>query len=78
MLTPEESAEINELSAFRPDWKNECDVCGQKPIVSATGLCGPCTWGESDTMNGAWWDADDEQRYKALRAKIEEETPNGD
>lgn len=31
-----------------------CTVCGEKPTVRASGLCGPCTWGEADTINGNW------------------------
>lgn len=38
----------------QPDWEGECSVCGQSPIVPVTGLCGPCTWGEADTMDGNW------------------------
>lgn len=37
-----------------PDWDGECEVCGQSPIVPITGLCGPCTWGEADTIGGNW------------------------
>ena len=62
---------VETLAAFRPDWTSECESCGQKPVVSATGLCGPCTWGEADTMNGAWWDEDDERRYQAALAEGE-------
>lgn len=40
--------------AFEKDWKNPCEVCGAVPTVSATGMCGPCTWGEADTANGNW------------------------
>ena len=40
--------------AFDKDWTRKCEVCGQKPVVLATGLCGPCTWGESDTIGGNW------------------------
>lgn len=40
--------------AFAPDWDHECEVCGQKPVVAATGLCGPCTFGEADTADGNW------------------------
>lgn len=60
---------LESLSAFRPDWTRECEVCGQKPVVSATGLCGPHTFGEADTLNGAWWSEDDEQRYQAALAE---------
>ena len=37
-----------------PDWSNECENCGAKPIVPATGLCGPCTFGEAETADGNW------------------------
>lgn len=39
---------------FAKNWDHECDVCGQTPSVEATGLCGPCTWGEADTVGGNW------------------------
>jgi len=36
------------------DWENECEVCGGLPTVPATGLCGPCTFGEAETAGGNW------------------------
>ena len=38
----------------KPDWSGKCDVCGMSPIVPLTGLCGPCTFGEADTIMGNW------------------------
>jgi hypothetical protein len=38
----------------KPDWKRKCMVCGEKPVVPATGMCGPCTFGEADTAGGNW------------------------
>ena len=38
----------------RPDWSGKCEVCEQSPIVPATGMCGPCTFGEASTANGNW------------------------
>lgn len=38
----------------QPDWEGECEVCGQSPIVPLTGMCGPCTFGESETIGGNW------------------------
>lgn len=38
----------------RPDWTKQCEVCGATPIVPATGMCGPCTFGEADTAGGNW------------------------
>ena len=40
--------------AFSADWGGSCEICGQSPIVSATGMCGPCTFGEADTVDGNW------------------------
>ncbi len=37
-----------------PDWSGECENCGASPIVPITGMCGPCTFGEADTINGNW------------------------
>ena len=28
-----------------PDKKKGCEVCGQFPVISETGMCGPCTFG---------------------------------
>lgn len=39
---------------LEPDWTGQCEICGQSPIVPATGMCGPCTFGEADTMGGNW------------------------
>lgn len=36
------------------NWKVECEVCCATPTVHPTGLCGPCCFGESDTLNGNW------------------------
>jgi len=38
----------------RPDWSGKCELCGEGPIVPATGMCGPCTFGEADTAAGNW------------------------
>lgn len=37
-----------------PDWTRKCEVCGETPIVPMTGMCGPCTFGEADTVGGNW------------------------
>lgn len=39
---------------YEPDWSRSCENCGASPVVPLTGLCGPCTWGETDTMGGNW------------------------
>lgn len=40
--------------AFARDWTRGCDNCGARPVVNATGMCGPCTFGESATHGGNW------------------------
>lgn len=45
---------ISEDRKSEPDWTKKCECCGQSPIVPATGLCGPCTFGEADTIGGNW------------------------
>lgn len=38
----------------QPDWNRKCLVCGASPVVPVTGLCGPCTFGEAETVGGNW------------------------
>jgi CO dehydrogenase/acetyl-CoA synthase alpha subunit len=38
----------------RPDWSRKCMLCKASPIVPMTGMCGPCTFGESETVDGNW------------------------
>lgn len=37
-----------------PDWSTPCMNCEQVPTVPITSMCGPCTFGESDTIDGNW------------------------
>jgi hypothetical protein len=39
---------------MEPNWGGECMVCGASPTVPLTGMCGPCSFGKSDTMDGNW------------------------
>jgi ribosomal protein S14 len=33
----------------------ECECCGMETVlVEEVGLCGPCCFGEADTINGNW------------------------
>lgn len=41
-------------SDVEPDWTKKCIACGASPVLPATGLCGPCTFGEADTSGGNW------------------------
>jgi len=36
------------------DWDTTCEVCGEVPTVPASGMCGPCTFGDASTINGNW------------------------
>jgi len=36
------------------DWGGKCSNCGQSPVVPGIGLCGPCCFGEADTVDGDW------------------------
>lgn len=42
------------LDGFEKVWDKECSVCGAIPVVKVTGMCGPCTWGEAETIGGNW------------------------
>lgn len=46
---------------FTPNWDKKCANCGASPIVPVTKMCGPCTWGESDTVMGDWEDVIEER-----------------
>jgi len=50
----EKKAERVYDAEFKPDWTGKCEVCGNSPIVPATGMCGPCTFGDADTADGNW------------------------
>ncbi|MNH19235.1 hypothetical protein D3C81_441920 [compost metagenome] len=36
------------------DWTKPCENCDAVPTVHPFGLCGPCCFGEADTINGNW------------------------
>lgn len=38
----------------KEDWSRKCETCGGAPVVQATGLCGPCTFGDASTGIGEW------------------------
>ncbi len=39
---------------FVKNWDEACIVCHGVPTVGLTELCGPCCFGEADTVNGNW------------------------
>jgi len=44
----------DKCSDAEPDYGGNCETCGASPIVPVTGMCGPCTFGEAETINGNW------------------------
>ena len=57
-MTDPTPAELN------PNYETPCVVCGQTPTVdiyvegklaNRLELCGPCTWGEADTIDPENW-----------------------
>lgn len=46
----------DEKEKFRPDWEGKCENCEETPVVPVSGLCGPCHFGEAETLGGGWWD----------------------
>lgn len=51
---PNDKSDAATTEAFARDFTRGCEVCGQSPVVNVTGLCGPCTFGEEETINGNW------------------------
>jgi hypothetical protein len=57
-------SDILTIDKFEPDYSHECEVCGQKPVVTGvkdgkvvyeSDMCGPCTWGESKLIDPSKW-----------------------
>ncbi len=44
----------NEPEKDTKDWDTPCDICGETPTHTETGMCGPCTFGEAETVGGNW------------------------
>lgn len=42
---------------FKYTFLQSCECCDNKPVLKTTGMCGPCTYGEVDSM----WDWLDEK-----------------
>lgn len=50
----EKGKRIGALKDGAKDHDTECEICEATPTVHPTGLCGPCCFGEVDTINGNW------------------------
>jgi hypothetical protein len=61
--------QIQEVTAFIPNFRRQCETCGDSPTVDVAighgatrqvvrgrvALCGVCTWGESAMRNYRLW-----------------------
>ena len=52
------------IDRYEPDYDNKCCNCGTTPVVTmvkdneviySTDMCGPCTWGEAETIDPDTW-----------------------
>ncbi len=39
---------------FAADHSRRCAVCGDSPVVTLSGLCGPCTFGGAEQAAAVW------------------------
>ena len=57
MLEKEQETMCKAIAAADPENKyfGQCDSCKSKTVLStATDMCGVCTFGEAETINGNW------------------------
>ena len=58
-------SDARQLGEYKPNYKIKCEVCGAVPTIDVyslkgkllhhVSLCGPCTWGEAETIDPAKW-----------------------
>lgn len=53
-VSPNQLKRTSKLKNGDKNWNHKCGNCGQVPTVHPTGLCGPCCFGEADTVDGNW------------------------
>lgn len=51
---PEQPIASSDDSESSKNWDVKCMNCNATPTVGDTELCGPCCFGEAETMNGNW------------------------
>ena len=51
---PEQTDTVVLEERNEPNWEGQCIVCGASPTHPLTDMCGPCTFGEADTIGGNW------------------------
>lgn len=54
MVGSGDSSEYLDAKNLKPDWTKKCSQCGATPVVPLINMCGPCTFGEADTVDGNW------------------------
>lgn len=54
MSEPNKPSDTKEDPRLRKNWDKSCENCGEKPTVGKSRLCGPCFFGEADTVGGNW------------------------
>ena len=54
--------DMNPKDDFRPDWSlKRAITAGRLRLSLSRSLCGPCNFGEADTLNGEWWDEQNDE-----------------
>ncbi len=52
---------MKDIPEAKPNWNVECQVCGVKPTMDDTKLCGVCTFGEADMID--WYEHNKKGKY---------------
>lgn len=56
--------EVMSIDKYEPDYTKTCEVCDATPVVTGVKngvvvyqgtMCGPCTWGEAETLDPTTW-----------------------
>jgi len=55
---PKEPAARKRIEKVYADYTRRCENCDASPVVSLTGLCGPCTFGEAACIDPKEWEGD--------------------
>lgn len=57
-MTTKQTKSTKRIVKVFADYSRKCEVCEQTPVVSETGLCGPCTFGEAACLDPAEWEGE--------------------
>lgn len=53
-MAPQSKQKATPLKDGDKDWETPCINCDSIPTVHPVRLCGPCCFGEADTIGGNW------------------------